>query len=638
MLLDMLERSGRGDEVLTLLREQLWATQARGDQAEIARSALVLARRVHPRDPYDALDIVRTALTHAPDHRELLYAARDWIAEDEFADRAAVIERLVEIEPVEVASGLARELAAGHAARGDEDAELRVLVRAYRRAPADAETRGALERAYEARGDYRGLAELLRAAADAHTDPEVRVPTLRQAATIHRELLGDPDGAIALLEQAHALRPNDAEIGVDLATSLAAAGAADRAMAVLDTLLDGDIDDALRLQVLTSRAQMRIDRGAHDAAIADLEGAFVLDANTVAPALILGLQRQRDAARDAGNAEIERAATLRLVEILTTQDRREEARTALGEWIERDRKDSAALGLMVELDTLDERWDAVAKSCGRLVAIEQGEAQSTAALRLADACRALGKPEDARAGLEHARRKQPNNVAIRDALRGIYELIGAEKELARLLFSEAEETEDEGKRVDLLRRASVLLFDQGEVEQAVPVVRALLELRPDDFGSALLLIDAYLSLDETDQASGVLEATLGDGKGKKATELAALHHRRARIAGARGNHDEQIAELQVAFGHDKNSGDIAAELADLAEALEQWDLAVRVLRTITLIDGECPISRTSAFLRQAKIAHRRGDRQRAVLWARKAKHEAPDSADVTDFLTELGEA
>ena len=114
-------------------------------------------------------------------------------------------------------------------------------------------------------------------------------------------------------------------------------------------------------------------------------------------------------------------------------------------------------------------------------------------------------------------------------------------------------------------------------------------------------------------------ATLADAKGKKPTELAALHHRRARIAGARGAHDEQLAELQVAFGHDKNSGDIAAELADLAEALEQWDLAVRVLRTITLIDGECPISRTSAFLRQAKIAHRRGDRQRAVLWARKAK-------------------
>jgi tetratricopeptide (TPR) repeat protein len=152
------------------------------------------------------------------------------------------------------------------------------------------------------------------------------------------------------------------------------------------------------------------------------------------------------------------------------------------------------------------------------------------------------------------------------------------------------------------------------------------------------LSDTYLALDEIDAASRVLETAYGDGKNRKPHELAALHHRRARVAGARGAHDEQLAELQAAFGHDKNSGDIASELADLAEALEQWDLAVRVLRTITLIDGPCPISRTSAFLRQAKIAHRRGDRQRAVLWARKAKHEAPDSSEVGEFLTELGEA
>ena len=75
----------------------------------------------------------------------------------------------------------------------------------------------------------------------------------------------------------------------------------------------------------------------------------------------------------------------------------------------------------------------------------------------------------------------------------------------------------------------------------------------------------------------------------------------------------------------------------MAEALEDWDLAVKVLRTITLIDGECPITRTMAFLRQAKIAHRRGDRQRAILWARKAKHEDANSTDVLEFLAELGD-
>lgn len=638
LLMDILERSGRGDEVLSLLREQLLAAEARGVADEVAAAALVLARRLRARAPDDAVDIVTNALLRAPGHRELLYAARDWIPADDFDARADIIERLVDLEPVEVAAALARELAEGHAARGDQEAELRVLVQAYRRSPGDTATRVRLEQAYAARGDYRGIAELLATAAAGEADPAARVAILRQASALHRELLSDPEAACALLEQAHRAAPADAELGLELASALAANGQIDRAIGVLGALLDAELDDRDRLMLLTARAQLRIDAGLHDAAIADLEGALVLDAAEVAPALVAGLHRQRDAAREAGNADIERAATLRLVEVLTLQERRDEARAALGEWIERDRKDSAALQLLVELDTLDERWDAVVKSCGRLVAIEQGDAQTHAAMRLADACRQLGRPEDAKAGLEHARRKQPGNVEIRDALREVYEQIGAERELARLLAAEADETEDADARTALRRRASELFVAQGDTEAALPLIQALLEARPDDLGAALLLSDTYLALDEIDAAAGVLETAYGDGKNRKPPELAALHHRRARVAGARGAHDEQLAELQAAFGHDKNSGDIASELADLAEALEQWDLAVRVLRTITLIDGPCPISRTSAFLRQAKIAHRRGDRQRAVLWARKAKHEAPDSAEVGEFLTELGEA
>ncbi len=54
-----------------------------------------------------------------------------------------------------------------------------------------------------------------------------------------------------------------------------------------------------------------------------------------------------------------------------------------------------------------------------------------------------------------------------------------------------------------------------------------------------------------------------------------------------------------------------------------------------MIEGPCPVSRPQAFLRQAQIALHRGDRQRAVLWARKAKHEGPDDPDVDQFLAQL---
>ena len=39
--------------------------------------------------------------------------------------------------------------------------------------------------------------------------------------------------------------------------------------------------------------------------------------------------------------------------------------------------------------------------------------------------------------------------------------------------------------------------------------------------------------------------------------------------------------------------------------------------------GPGPISVPAAYLRQARIAHRRGESERAVMFARRASHEAP---------------
>ncbi|HWB81061.1 MAG TPA: tetratricopeptide repeat protein [Nannocystaceae bacterium] len=639
MLLEVLERSGRGDEVVELLRSQLLADQERNDGPAVARASLSLARRVVGNDREDALSLVRTGLQFAPTDRDLLYAVCEWLdPEEQFDERADAIERLVELEPADVAVGLATELADGYAARGDQDSELRTLVLGYRRQPQQEAIRLRLERAYEGRGDYRGMAEMLRTASEHEQDPALRNAILRQAATIHRELLGDPEAAVAILERARALAPDDVSLGLELVSALASAGRHEHTLALLGELIAAADGDELRLQLLTTRAELRLQGNDLVAAIEDLEAATALYPAGSAATLTIALERRREELQASGGGEPERAVTLRLVEVLLMQDRRDEARDLLLEWVDRERKDAAALTLLQELDTIDERWDAVAKTSARLVAIESAEAQVQAALRLSYACQQMGKPEDARAGLEHARRKQPGSREVRDELVRIYELVGADRELAKLLAAQAEETEDNDERAELMRRAAELFIAQGDTETALPLVRSVLEAHPEDPRATVTLADAYLALGEVLEAQALLDGALADGSKRKPPELALLHHRRSRAAGARGAHDEQLNDLQVAFGHDKNNGQVAAELADLAEALEQWELAVRVLRTITLIDGDCPISRTSAFLRQAKIAYRRGDRQRAVLWARKAKHEGPDSPEVAEFMAELGES
>ncbi len=641
LLLEVFERSGRAGEIDDLMREQLIEDQARGDAEAVARSALSLAQRLLAQDRAEALSVLRTGLQWAPQDRALLHTAAQWYDDDDFDSLVAVIETLIQIEGVEPAVALALDLADRHARRGDPEAELRALVSAHRRAPTHGQARRRLEQAYESRGDYRGLAEVLRTAAEHETDPTLRVAILRQSATLQRDLLGDHAAAMAVLQRAFEDSPADIELGLEYASALAGGAELARAIAVLSELLRAADDERDRLHLLTTRAELRQQAGdaaSVAAAIDDLEAAASLDRPQVAPLLAAGLERRLAAARDAGAVDTERDTLVRLVESYRLLDRRDDARAVLGEWLERERKDTATLGLLVELDTEDERWEAVAKSCARLVALESGDAQVTSALRLAYACRQLGRPEEARAGLEHARRKQPGNVEIREELRRIYEQVGAERELARLLASAAEETADPGERLSLMQRAADLFVNQGEVEAALPLVRGVLELVPGDLAATTLLADIHVALGEVDEAQALLDAASADPRPRKPPELALLHHARARTAGARGAVEEQLTELQAAFGHDKNNGQIAAELADLAEALEQWDLAVKVLRTITLIDGPCPITRTSAFLRQAKIAFRRGDRQRAVLWARKAKHEDPEAHDVAEFLAELGES
>jgi tetratricopeptide (TPR) repeat protein len=640
LLADVLERTGRDAELVELLRERLLGAQSRGDAAEIASAALVLAERQAATTPDEAVHTLRGALESAPDDARLLRRTLELLPEDvdHRDERAEILERLIGMESGEPAAELASMLAQLHADAEDEEGHLRALVLGYQRHPGSEELRARLEKAYESRGDYRGLAQMLVKAAEGEVDRAQRLVLLRQAATIHRELLSNPETAADILERAHSTTPEDPELALELASALASAGKVERATTLVTGLLDDDsVDVAVRLRLLATRADLRMTAGDIDGAVADLEAALPYDVEGLAGPLIDALDNVRLAAQQAGAVAREREATLRLCELAIMYGDREQARHLLTDWVERERKDVVALRQLRDLAAAEERWDAVAKLSARLVAVESGDSQVDAALQLAAACRAMGKPEEAKAGLEHARRKQPDNPEIRAELRAIYEAGEPTKELAKLVAQDAESETDPEKKLDLMRRAAELFVALDDTESALPYIRQVLELSPGDAAATVTLADAYLAMGQVDMADQILGDAIGDAKNKRSPTLALLMHRKARVAGARNDGQSQLALLQQAFAADKNNGVIAAELADLAEALEVWDLAVRVLRTITLLDGPCPISRTQAFLRQAQICFRRGDRQRAVLWARKAKHESPADEDVANFLAALGE-
>src|SRR5690606_6156529 len=321
------------------------------------------------------------------------------------------------------------------------------------------------------------------------------VAALRQAATIYLERLGDGQAAIDALGQAYELAPDDHELGLEYARVLATSGDRERAHDLVTDLLAAPIEDAgTRLRLHLTRADLRQAQGDQDGSVADLEAAAVIDPEEVLPRLVAALTAIRDTAAATGDVDAERHATLRLADVFMGQGQREQTRAMLFEWVERERKDVDALRRLRDLEREDANWEQVKKLCARLVAIESGEGQVEAALQLSAACHAMGRPKDARPGLEHARRKQPDHPAIRRELIVVYEEIGAERELAGLLAQEAEVTEDPEARLQLLRRAAELHLRHHDPELAVPALREVLTHTPGDAWATLALVDSHLAL------------------------------------------------------------------------------------------------------------------------------------------------
>jgi tetratricopeptide (TPR) repeat protein len=638
LLADHLERTGKSKELLDLLRGQWMAAQNGGDVPAIKATSIRLAQRLAPSDPSEAESVYRTALHAAPGDSDLLAALLGHLGPDhDAAERAELLERLVLVAPEDGAARLGRELVALREALGDEAGALRALEATYARAPTDLELRTRLEARYRERGDFSGLARMLAIASEEAADPRVRVRLLREAAVVHRDLLHDAGTAAGLLRRATELSPDDPGLRLETAHTLQAAGDFAAALAIVGEVLAATAEgDPVRAEILATRAKIRAATGDEAGATEDLEAAFALAPAAAAAGLVETLSARRRRAQDAADQDGEREVTMRLCDVLVAADRRSEARELLHEWTERARRDVDALARLRALASDEGHWETVAAVCERLVALENGPAQIDAALGLSRAHRELGRPAEARAGLEHARRKQPENRALRDELRAIYEASGADAELARLLVEDARELTDTDQRLDRLRQAGQLLIGIGEGAAAIDVLGEILTLAPGDAYATAVLADAYLSEGRLDEADRLLDDAIVATKNKRSPELSQFQHRKARVAEARGDTAAHLEALQQAFATDKRNGLAAAELADLAEHIEDFDLAIKTLRSIAMMEGGCPITRGQAFLRQGRIALRQGDPKRAALWARRARQEEPESAEITAFLDQLG--
>lgn len=632
---------GQGDQ--EALADFLWQrfedARDRRNPATVADVGMRLGALLAEMESPDALNVYRSALEIAPTDRDILRAVVAHTDPEVDANEAAVLmEKLLAVETPERGPALASKLYSLREELGDQSGMQRALELGHRAAPDDGPIHETLESWYRGHNLWRPLAEMMVGdAARWSDDPDKAVDRLREAANVFRDELNDPSAAAGALATARALAPTDEGIVAALAAALASSGDVRGAITALTEALDAGLAGPPRVDLLVMRAELSQRVKDLVEAVADLEEAFAIEPARVAQPLVESLAVARDGVIASGDRDAERAMSLRLVQILRQFEADDRAREILVQWIGRAAGDREPLYILRDMDTAIQHWEGVVAASIRLVHIEEGQAQVDAAVRLAEAAVKAERAAEAVPGLELVHQAQPDSKVIRDRLRGLYEASGAHRELANVLMADAAHASDNEAKAEILTRAATIyLHNLNDPSAALEAARQAYELAPEDHNAAMLYVDVLINGGQVAAAAAMLEDAIGQHK-KRSPELATLQQRMAHVAAMNGDAEGQLEWLKKAFDVDRKNGEIAAELAQLATEAGDYDLALKPLRAITLMDDPGPISRVMALLWEAKIEHARGNKAKAELWAKKALREDPNFAEAQEFLDQIGE-
>jgi len=637
-LLGIYQQHGLHSEFAELLQQQFDRARDERDVVAITELALRLGAAYGGTHPDAAADAYRAALEWDLSHRGLLQALLGVLPPDtDPRERAELMLRLLKSETGLHASAMADNLADTFASFEDDDRLLEALQLGVAAVPDDGDLRQRLQTYYVEREQWRPLAELMMSEGSRLGSGADAIASYKQASALYRDKLGDVDGSAEALRAALLLSPNDSSLLAEHARNLAAAGKHEAAIEDVGRLIDAHGQaDAGRVELLRVRAELCLAAGLPGHAVQDLSEAYQISRATVSDALVDALDQWRRHAAQAGDRAEARNASLHLVSVLDDSGESDRARDVLAEWADEAADDTEVLRALRSRDTLAQRWADVAAICMRLMDVEQGDARIEAALGLADACEKLGQPGDALPALQRVHEDAPDSLELRQRLRALYEQLGFKRELALLITGDAELESDAGDKLGLLLRAAELFLEIGEAEMASHPLSRALQLSPDDDRTRLMLVDLHLSLGRVDEAAAIVEPIVGNAKRKRSPELAMFQQRMARISAQRGDQASQLRWLNTALETDRKSGEVASELAEASMAIEDYDTAMKALRTLTMMEDPRPITRALAFLKQAQIAVVRGDVQRAQHWARKAKSLDENLIEVDEFLAKIG--
>lgn len=641
-LADLYERRGQLDDLVDLLHRKLERAREQRSPSVIPLSLRMGAMLAQTR-PDQAAELYRSALELMPESDALLRAAIEQCGTQEQAEeRADLIVRYLS-----AADASERENARAYASwlveyRGEqlepENFEL-ALELAHRATPDNPDWRRRLLSWHKERGNQRRVAELIEGEAQLSDSRERAIALLIEAGELRETVLGQAGQAAALFRKARELAPTDFGLLKRAVSASAAAGELTLAVGEIDAAL-GQLDRGApeRIELLRLKAELSSQAGLHDQAVASLLEAHELGGEAVAEALLSGLEGAREAARERRDEKRERELTLRLAQLFRDYGDGDRAIAVLHAWNEFAGTDVEALRMELAMASQVERWDDVVEIAETLCAEDDVAMLPEITERLVEATRALGRSDLAKVALERAYERAPGESRILAQLEVLYRELGDKAAQARLLAVQLDREHDPERQFDQLRRVGQLLVEAGDADGAMEYLTRALEKKPDDLTTVVAVVDAHIAAGRTDHARELLERTIGALRQRRSPELAQLRHRMAKLFASVGDEQGRYDWLNSALEADMNNGEVASELAIVAQQIGHLDTALKALRAITMMKGEATMSRAEAFYRQAVIVAQKGEPRRAVLWAKKAKAEDQDFPGVDRLIAELESA
>ncbi|RYZ07978.1 MAG: tetratricopeptide repeat protein [Myxococcales bacterium] len=599
-LRELLVATGRAAELVTLLRSELDRAKDQNDVSRVVGLSLELTALLADKRQLDAgLDVCRSALQWAPRDEDLLRTSME-LAE-KLGDPQLIadsIEGLLQVQAGPEAAVLGRRLATLREELGDREGAERALESSFAANPRDSSLRDLLIVRYTERENYAKVANLL--------DTSLRE------------------------------RAGDARLLDRLVEAYRAADQPEAALKSLETFMGAETADA---QLLRKRAQLLTELSREEEAVQALEAAYVVD-----PALASDLIDALERAIARAEPPEDRRLTLRLVELLEAVGDAHGALARLSELVREVPEDVEALRRLAELSSRTGNAEQAVKTLTRLVEVEGGDELVRDALRLADACEQLGRPEDARVGLERALAVDRRRPDVRLRLQAVYQAISAVRELSELLLEDAQNAKDAGEQKRLLLRAGELLLSaEGQAEAAVRVLEMAREQDPENVDAVVLLSRAYGAAQRSEDALALLTAVSEANKGRRVKALGQVFQEIAGLHLKDGFLSDALVALTRAFELDPKNGRLAMQLGTQALEIDEDETAQRAFRGIAIMkapepgstDGATTEMKADANYYLAHLARKAGDARKAKVLATKALSENPDHQAARALLAEL---